>query len=74
MAQFETSERPAISIRGLALDSRRLAGTFFIVLATQFTIVIMLATAMVPGYDFRGGAISRIPPTTEVVGFLPDSV
>jgi hypothetical protein len=59
MKRFKTSERTTLSIRGLALDSRKLAGTFFILLAAQFMTVIMLAAAMVPGYDFRGGAISQ---------------
>ena len=58
--QFETSERTTLSIRGLALDSRKLAGTFFLVLAAQFMTVSMLAAAMVPGYDFRGAAISDL--------------
>ena len=60
MTRFETSERPTISIRGLALDSRKLAGTFFPVLAAQFMTVIMLAATMVPGYDFRAAAISGL--------------
>ena len=60
MTQFETRERITLSIRGLALDSRKLAATFFVVLAAQFMIVIMLAAAMVPGYDFRGAAISDL--------------
>jgi hypothetical membrane protein len=60
MTQFETSERTTLSVRGLALDSRKLAGTLFLVLAAQFMTVIMLAAAMVPGYDFRGAAISDL--------------
>jgi hypothetical membrane protein len=60
MTQFETSDRPTLSVRGLALDSRTLAGTFFLVHAAQFMTVIMLAAAMVPGYDFRAAAISDL--------------
>jgi hypothetical membrane protein len=60
MTQFETAGRTTLSIRGTALDSRRLAGTFFLVLAAGFVTVIMLAAAMVPGYDFRGAAISDL--------------
>jgi hypothetical membrane protein len=60
MTQFETRERTTFSIRGMALDSRKLAGTFFLVLAAQFMTVIMLAAAMVPGYDFRDAAISDL--------------
>jgi len=60
MTQFETRERTTLSVRGLALDSRKLAGTLFLVLAAGFMTVIMLAAAMVPGYDFRGGAISDL--------------
>jgi hypothetical membrane protein len=60
MTQFETRERTPLSIRGLALDSRKLAGTFFLVLAAQFMTVIMLAAAMVPGHDFRAAAISDL--------------
>jgi hypothetical membrane protein len=60
MTQFETSERTTLSIRGVALDSRTLAGTFFIALAAGFMTGIMLAAAMVPGYDFQGAAISDL--------------
>jgi hypothetical membrane protein len=60
MTKFETSERTTLSIRGLALDSRKLAGTIFLVLAAGFMTLIMLAAAMVPGYDFRGAAISDL--------------
>ena len=60
MTQFVISERTTLSIRGLALDSRKLAGTFFLILAAGFMTIIMLAAAMVPGYDFRGAAISDL--------------
>jgi hypothetical membrane protein len=60
MTHFETSKRPTISIRGLALDSRKLAGTFFLALAAQFMTVTMLAAATAPGYDFRDAAISDL--------------
>lgn len=67
MTQFETRERTTLSIRGLALDSRKLVGTFFLVLAAQFMTVIMLAAAMVPSYDFRAAAISGL-------GVFPETV
>ena len=60
MTQFGSHERTTLSIRGVTLDSRKLAGTFFLVLAAGFMTVIMLAAAMVPGYDFRGAAISDL--------------
>ncbi|WP_192918461.1 DUF998 domain-containing protein [Salinigranum salinum] len=60
MTHFDARERTTLSIRGLALDSRKLAGTSFLVLAAGFVTVIMLAAAMVPGYDFRGAAISDL--------------
>jgi hypothetical membrane protein len=60
MTQFETRERTTLSIRGVTLESLRLAGLSFLVLAAGFTTVIMLAAAMVPGYDFRGAAISDL--------------
>jgi hypothetical membrane protein len=60
LTRLETRERTSLSIRGMALDSRTVAGTFFLVLAAQFMTASMLAAAMVPGYDFRGGAISDL--------------
>jgi hypothetical membrane protein len=60
MTQFETRERTTLSIRGVTLESLRLAGLSFLVLAAGFMTVIMLAAAMVPGYDFRGAAISDL--------------
>jgi hypothetical membrane protein len=44
----------------VAVAPRTLAGICFFALAAQFMTVIMLAAAMVPGYDFRGGAISDL--------------
>jgi hypothetical membrane protein len=60
MTHSEARERTTLSIRGLGLDSRTLAGTSFLLLAAGFMTVIMLAAAMVPGYDFRGAAISDL--------------
>ena len=60
MSQLESTAGPVISIRGMALAPRTLAGICFFALAAQFMTVIMLAAAMVPGYDFRGGAISDL--------------
>ncbi|AWB28612.1 DUF998 domain-containing protein [Halococcoides cellulosivorans] len=44
----------------MAVDPRTLAGIAFIALAAQFMTAIMLAAAMVSGYDFQGGAISDL--------------
>ncbi|QCC49556.1 DUF998 domain-containing protein (plasmid) [Halobellus limi] len=60
MSQLESTAEPVISIRGVAVAPRTLAGICFFALAAQFMTVIMLAAAMVPGYDFRGGAISDL--------------
>jgi hypothetical membrane protein len=40
--------------------SNRLAGALFFLLAAQFMVVITAGAAMVPGYDFGGGAISDL--------------
>jgi hypothetical membrane protein len=47
------------TIRTEARD-RRVAGLLFFALAAEFMTAIMLAAAMRPGYDFRGGAISDL--------------
>jgi len=63
MVQFgsgDSRDGTVLSVRGVTLDSRQLAGTSFVVLAAGFMTVIMLAAAMVPGYDFRGAAISDL--------------
>jgi hypothetical membrane protein len=60
MSQPESTVDPALSIRGVPFAPRTLAGVCFFALAAQFMTVIMLAAAMVPGYDFRGGAISDL--------------
>ena len=60
MSQLESSVEPLFSIRGVAFAPRTLAGVCFFTLAAQFMTAIMLAAAMVPGYDFRGAAISDL--------------
>jgi hypothetical membrane protein len=60
MSQLESTAEPVISIRGVAFAPRTLAGVCFFALAAQFMTVIMLAAAMVPGYDFRAAAISDL--------------
>jgi hypothetical membrane protein len=60
MSHVHSHDGTTVSIRGLQFDSRRLAGLCFLTLAAQFMTVIMLGAAMVPGYDFRGGAISDL--------------
>jgi hypothetical membrane protein len=54
-AQFD---RPVAS--GLLGEPRRLAGLAFLTLAGGFMTVLMLGAAIVPGYDFGGGAISDL--------------
>jgi hypothetical membrane protein len=49
----------------MTFEARKVAGLFFVVLAAQFMTAIMLVAAMVPGYDFRGGAISDLGVFTE---------
>jgi len=60
MTQTETYEKPVVPIAGVTVDGRTLAGACFFLLAAEFMTAIMLAAAMVPGYDFRGGAISDL--------------
>jgi hypothetical membrane protein len=60
MSQLESTAEPVFSIRGVTFAPRTLAGVFFFALAAQFMTVIMLAAAMVPGYDFRAAAISDL--------------
>lgn len=60
MSQLESTAEPVFSIRGMVFAPRTLAGICFVALAAQFMTVIMLAAAMVPGYDFRGAAISDL--------------
>jgi hypothetical membrane protein len=60
MSQIESTAEPAFSVQGVTLAPRTLAGVFFFALAAQFMTVIMLAAAMVPGYDFRAAAISDL--------------
>jgi hypothetical membrane protein len=60
MSQLESTTEPVFSIRGVTFAPPTLAGVFFFVLAVQFTTVIMIAAAMVPGYDFHAAAISDL--------------
>ena len=60
MSQIESTTKPTLSIHGRTVEPRTVAGVLFFALAAQFMTVIMLAAAMVPGYDFRGGAISDL--------------
>jgi len=60
MSHARPYERDALTIRGATLDSRTIAGVAFFALAAQFMTVIMLAAAMVPGYNFRDAAISDL--------------
>jgi hypothetical membrane protein len=66
MSRIDSAAEPVFSIRGTPLEAGELAGAFFFVLAAQFVTVIMLAAAMVPGYDFRAAAISDL-------GVLPET-
>lgn len=58
MSQIESTTKPTLS--GRTIEPRTVAGVLFFALAAQFITVIMLTAAMVPGYDFRGGAISDL--------------
>ena len=60
MSQIESTAEPVFSVRGVTFAPQTLAGVFFFALAAQFMTVIMLAAAMVPGYDFRAAAISDL--------------
>ena len=60
MSSTEQYDGVSISVGALELDSNPLAGVFFYALAAQFMTVIMLAAAMVPGYDFSASAISDL--------------
>lgn len=60
MTRLETLDRTVLTFGSRSYDSGSLAGIAFIVLAAGFMTVIMLAAAMVPGYDFAGGAISDL--------------
>ncbi|WP_276257673.1 DUF998 domain-containing protein [Haloglomus litoreum] len=63
-------ERGAVSTaREDGPDYLRLAGGVFLGLGVGFLTVVMLAAAMVPGYDFRNGAISDlgVAPETALV-------
>jgi len=59
------STESTLSLGQMSFDAHRVAGVFLFALAAQFMTVIMLAAAMVPGYDFRGGAISDLGVFTE---------
>ncbi|MFB6130048.1 MAG: DUF998 domain-containing protein [Salinigranum sp.] len=65
MAQTHTYGRATKLFHRTATDSRRLAGVLFVALAAQFLTVIMLASAMAPGYDFNRAAISDLGVTSE---------
>ena len=60
MSQIESTTEPTPTLLGMEYDTRHVAGVFLFALAAQFMTVIMLAAAMVPGYDFRNGAISDL--------------
>ncbi|WP_257300370.1 DUF998 domain-containing protein [Haloarchaeobius sp. FL176] len=51
-----TTETPNVTTD----DDRTIAGLLLFVLGAGFMTAIMLAAALVPGYDFRGGAISDL--------------
>jgi hypothetical membrane protein len=60
MSQNKSFTKTTFDLRGITFEARKVGGLFFIALAAQFMTAIMLAAAMVPGYDFRGGAISDL--------------
>jgi hypothetical membrane protein len=64
--ELESTAEPVFVLRGTQFDNGTIAGLLFFTLAAQFMTVIMLAAAMVPGYDFRAAAISDL-------GVLPET-
>lgn len=60
MTTIDSHDRQSATFYGIAYDNQRLAGGLFALLAAQFMTVIMLASAMAPGYDFNGAAISDL--------------
>lgn len=60
MTSIETHDNRTVTLYGVSYDSQRLAGVLFALLAAQFMTVIMLASAMAPGYDFNSAAISDL--------------
>ncbi len=60
MNELESTAEPVFALRGTQFDNGTIAGLLFFTLAAQFMTVIMLAAAMVPGYDFRAAAISDL--------------
>src|SRR6056297_2354554 len=60
MSRLDSTAETVVSIREVTLAPRALAGISFFALAAQFMTVVMLAAAMVPGYDFRAAAISDL--------------
>ncbi|KAB1193511.1 DUF998 domain-containing protein [Haloferax sp. MBLA0076] len=60
MTQMQRETVRVSAIRTVLSDGRSLAGVLFFALAAQFMTVIMLAAAMVPGYDFNAAAISDL--------------
>jgi hypothetical membrane protein len=60
MTELSTQERTTAAVRRTADRSRRLAGLGFVALGGLFLTVVMLASAMAPGYDFASAAISDL--------------
>jgi hypothetical membrane protein len=60
MRETTIRERTVGTVQGGAREYRRLAGLAFVGLGAGFLTTVMVAAAMVPGYDFRGGAISDL--------------
>jgi len=60
MGETSVQTRTATEIRETTARDRRRAGIAFVALGGGFLTVVMLAAAMVPGYDFHGGAISDL--------------
>jgi hypothetical membrane protein len=46
--------------RSTLMADQRVAAIFFLIVASAFMTVIMLAASIAPGYDFGGGAISDL--------------
>jgi hypothetical membrane protein len=60
MSQVETVTDVGYARRTPVSHTHKLAGAILLALGAEFMTAIMLAAAMVPGYDFRNGAISDL--------------
>ncbi|WP_256301047.1 DUF998 domain-containing protein [Haloarchaeobius salinus] len=65
MTRATTYTEPTETLSLTKYDDRTVAGLLLFVLGAGFMTAMMLAAALVPGYDFRGGAISDLGVSSE---------